>query len=268
MKNKKHVRRRRRRKERILIERIIVFNILLVGVISIYSYTSLANNKSQALDYEQYNIKINNNIESIPSSIVCLSEETCDQPKVSLLSHKEIIEEKVEETDDVTKTVDVEENVVENTAEENVEFKKETEEVTDKYVIKFTENERYNLERLVYAEAGNQTYEGMVATAAVVVNRVKSDNFDNTIQTVIDSPHQFTKYTWVKEEDLSSELIDAVDEALCGGDPLYDYIGVKALFFHSVGGYGHQGKEVMSNSMVRINDQYYYHSFEDYYNVI
>ena len=102
MKNKKYVRRRRRRKERILIERIIIFNILLVGVISIYSYTSLANNKLQALDYEQYNIKINNNIESIPSSIVCLSEETCDQPRVSLLSHKEIIEEKVEETDDVT----------------------------------------------------------------------------------------------------------------------------------------------------------------------
>ena len=45
---------------------------------------------------------------------------------------------------------------------------------------------------LIYCEAGNQTYEGMVAVGAVVMNRVKSGAYPNTIHSVIYASGQFT----------------------------------------------------------------------------
>ena len=45
---------------------------------------------------------------------------------------------------------------------------------------------------LIYCEAGNHTYEGMVAVGAVVMNRVKSPAYPNTIYSVIYASGQFT----------------------------------------------------------------------------
>ena len=45
---------------------------------------------------------------------------------------------------------------------------------------------------LIYCEAGNQPYEGMVAVGAVVMNRVKSGAYRNTIHSVIYASGQFT----------------------------------------------------------------------------
>ena len=45
---------------------------------------------------------------------------------------------------------------------------------------------------LIYCEAGNQPYEGMVAVGAVVMNRVKSGAYPNTIHSVIYAAGQFT----------------------------------------------------------------------------
>jgi uncharacterized protein YgiM (DUF1202 family) len=45
---------------------------------------------------------------------------------------------------------------------------------------------------LIYCEAGNQTYDGMVAVGAVVMNRVKSPAYPNTIYSVIYASGQFT----------------------------------------------------------------------------
>ena len=45
---------------------------------------------------------------------------------------------------------------------------------------------------LIYCEAGNQPYEGMVAVGAVVMNRVKSGAYPNTIHSVIYASGQFT----------------------------------------------------------------------------
>lgn len=45
---------------------------------------------------------------------------------------------------------------------------------------------------LIYCEAGNQPYEGKVAVGAVVMNRVASSRFPNTIQEVIYQRGQFT----------------------------------------------------------------------------
>lgn len=45
---------------------------------------------------------------------------------------------------------------------------------------------------LVHAEAGGQTYEGKLAVANIVLNRVKSGKFPKTIRAVIYSPRQFS----------------------------------------------------------------------------
>jgi SH3-like domain-containing protein len=47
------------------------------------------------------------------------------------------------------------------------------------------------LAALIQAEGGNQPYEGQVAIGAVVMNRVRSDSYPNTIQGVISAPGQF-----------------------------------------------------------------------------
>ncbi len=45
---------------------------------------------------------------------------------------------------------------------------------------------------LIYCEAGNQSYEGMVGVGAVVMNRLKSGAYPNTIHSVIYASGQFT----------------------------------------------------------------------------
>lgn len=47
------------------------------------------------------------------------------------------------------------------------------------------------LAALIQAEGGNQPYEGQVAIGAVVMNRVRSPRYPNTIQGVISAPGQF-----------------------------------------------------------------------------
>ena len=48
------------------------------------------------------------------------------------------------------------------------------------------------LERVVEAEAGNQGLTGKRLVVAVILNRVESEKFPNTIQEVLTSPHQFS----------------------------------------------------------------------------
>lgn len=47
------------------------------------------------------------------------------------------------------------------------------------------------LAALIQAEAGNQPYEGKVGVGAVVMNRVRSGGYPNTIQGVVSAPGQF-----------------------------------------------------------------------------
>ncbi len=48
------------------------------------------------------------------------------------------------------------------------------------------------LARVVYGEARGESYTGQVAVAAVVLNRIKSSSFPNTVSAVIYQPYAFT----------------------------------------------------------------------------
>ena len=81
------------------------------------------------------------------------------------------------------------------------------------------------LARLVYGEARGEPYTGQVAVAAVVLNRVKSSSFPNTISGVI---YQQGAFDVVKDGQINltpnSTAIKAAQDALNGWDPSYGAI--------------------------------------------
>ena len=81
------------------------------------------------------------------------------------------------------------------------------------------------LSRLVYAEARGEPYKGQVAVAAVVLNRVASSSFPNTISGVIYQPYAFTA---VADGQINLEpnetAYNAARDALNGWDPTYGAI--------------------------------------------
>ena len=92
-----------------------------------------------------------------------------------------------------------------------------------------TNSNLYLLARCIYAEARGEPYSGMVAVGAVVLNRVKSPDFPNTISGVIYQPWAFTS---VNDGQInltpSQTAINAAQDALNGWDPTYG-----CLFFYN-----------------------------------
>jgi N-acetylmuramoyl-L-alanine amidase len=92
-----------------------------------------------------------------------------------------------------------------------------------------TSSERDQLERLVTAEAQGEPYEGKVAVAEVVLNRVESGSFPNSVSGVINEPGQFTPVSNGSiNTSATSQSEQAVDEAVGGSQYASD-----AVFFYN-----------------------------------
>lgn len=97
------------------------------------------------------------------------------------------------------------------------------------YVVDFTPEERDLLARLIHAEARGEPLEGQIAVGAVVINRVKSDKFPNTITEVIYQKGQFSPIALGTMPKVSHEsAVEAAERALAGEDPTGG-----ALFFYN-----------------------------------
>lgn len=83
-------------------------------------------------------------------------------------------------------------------------------------------NDLHLLAKCVHAEARGEPYTGQVAVAAVILNRVKSSSFPNTIAGVIYQPYAFTA---VNDGQINlspnSTAYKAAQDALNGWDPTY-----------------------------------------------
>lgn len=83
-----------------------------------------------------------------------------------------------------------------------------------------TEEEMELFVRTVSAESPNEPLEGQTAVAAVIVNRVLSDDFPNTLWEVLTAPNQFCV---VENGQVERPIVDgaeeAVQRALAGEDP-------------------------------------------------
>lgn len=94
------------------------------------------------------------------------------------------------------------------------------------------------LAAIIYCEAGNQSYEGMVAVGAVVMNRVYSPSFPNSIREVIYQSGQFTPASSgtlasALANGVPSACYDAAVAAMNGENPVGS-----ALYFNTGSGKG------------------------------
>lgn len=89
-------------------------------------------------------------------------------------------------------------------------------------------SEQELLAALIYCEAGNQPYEGQVAVGAVVMNRVRSGSYPNTITEVIYQSGQFgpAMTGWLDSVLASGSYSDtarqAAADAIAGSKPVGD----------------------------------------------
>lgn len=91
--------------------------------------------------------------------------------------------------------------------------------------VSFQEGDRDLLACLIYCEAGNQPYVGQVAVGAVVINRVRSAAYPNTVSGVIYQARQFSpagsgRLATRLALGAPSSCYQAADEAMSGATPV------------------------------------------------
>lgn len=113
--------------------------------------------------------------------------------------------------------------------------------------ITFAEGDRYLLANLIYCEAGNQPYEGQVAVGAVVMNRVMSSVFPDTVVGVIYQNKQFSPVASgrlalaLSENHATQACYRAADAAMAGnttvGNCLFFRTPIDGLTGIQIGGH-------------------------------
>lgn len=90
---------------------------------------------------------------------------------------------------------------------------------------RYTSSDLYLLAKCIYAEARGESYTGQVAVGAVILNRVRSSAFPNTIAGVI---YQKGAFTAVDDGQINLEpdktALNAATDAINGWDPTYGCI--------------------------------------------
>lgn len=113
--------------------------------------------------------------------------------------------------------------------------------------ITWAENDRYLLANLIYCEAGGEPYEGQVAVGAVVVNRMLSSKFPDTLVGVIYQKRQFAPVASGRLElalsinKATPSCYQAADEAMAGktnvGNCLFFRTPIPGLVGINIGGH-------------------------------
>lgn len=113
--------------------------------------------------------------------------------------------------------------------------------------VTFAEGDRYLLANLIYCEAGSEPYEGKVAVGAVVINRVLSSVYPDTVVGVIYQNKQFSPVASgrlalaLAEGRATSSCYQAADEAMTGysnvGNCVYFRTPVPGLSGINIGGH-------------------------------
>lgn len=113
--------------------------------------------------------------------------------------------------------------------------------------IQFAEGDRYLLANLIYCEAGGEPYEGQVAVGAVVINRVLSSRYPDTVVGVIYQKSQFSPAgsgrleLALAQNKATPSCYKAADEAMAGvtnvGSCLYFRTPIPGLTGINIGGH-------------------------------
>lgn len=113
--------------------------------------------------------------------------------------------------------------------------------------ITFADGDKYLLANLIYCEAGNQPYEGQIAVGAVVMNRVMSSVFPDTVVGVIYQNKQFSPVASgrlalaLAENHATEACYRAAEEAMSGrttvGNCLFFRTPIDGLTGTQIGGH-------------------------------
>ncbi len=151
--------------------------------------------------------------EEVTTEEVTTEEVTTEEPTTEITTEEVTTEEPTTEitTEEVT-----EEPVTEEETEEPA-----TEETTEAPEV--SADDLYLLAAIVYGEAGNQSYEGQLAVASVVMNRVRNGYWGSTVSDVIYAPYQFAATETAAFQNALSTggtptCLQAAQEALNGAD--------------------------------------------------
>ena len=113
--------------------------------------------------------------------------------------------------------------------------------------VQFEENDRYLLANLIYCEAGGEPYAGQLAVGAVVINRVLSSVYPDTMTGVIYQKYQFSPVgsgrlaIALSQNKATASCYKAADEAMTGqtnvGNCVYFRTPIPGLTGIQIGGH-------------------------------
>lgn len=158
-------------------------------------------------------------------TVTDIQEDAVDQTKAAVEEAKRLAEEKAAQ---------------EAAAQAEKEAQAQAEQAQVSSAVNASASEQELLAALIFCEAGNQPYDGQVAVGAVVMNRVRSGSFPDTITDVIYQSGQFTPAMtgWLDSvlasDGYTDSAMQAAADALAGSNPIGD-----CLYF-STGGGGYQ----------------------------
>lgn len=158
-------------------------------------------------------------------TVTDIQEDAVDQAKAAAEEAKRLAEEKAAQ---------------EAAAQAEKEAQAQAEQAQVSSAVNASASEQELLAALIFCEAGNQPYDGQVAVGAVVMNRVRSGSFPDTITDVIYQSGQFTPAMtgWLDSvlasDGYTDSAMQAAADALAGSNPIGD-----CLYF-STGGGGYQ----------------------------
>ncbi len=123
-----------------------------------------------------------------------------------------------------------------------------------------------NMEKIVYAEARGEPYEGQVAVAAVVLNRYEFYDRKQSITKLVTAPYQFADISNINQKMLDAypDCKKAVQEALAGNDPTEQEFSEGARYFYDPDHVeGHQ-KEIREGiHVLRIGNHCFHNDFNE-----
>lgn len=113
--------------------------------------------------------------------------------------------------------------------------------------VQFEESDRYLLANLIYCEAGGEPYAGQLAVGAVVINRVLSSVYPDTVTGVIYQKYQFSPVgsgrlaLAMSQNKATASCYKAADEAMAGqtnvGNCVYFRTPIPGLTGIQIGGH-------------------------------
>ena len=168
-----------------------------------------------------------------------LDKKIAEQKQAEKEAEEKALQEKKEAEEKAQRELEeAQKKEAERIAAEQAEAQRKAEE--EAAVAQLQEADKELLASIIFCEAGNQPYEGQVAVGAVIMNRVKSAVYPNSVSEVVYQSGQFgpAMTGWLDSVRYSAgytpSAMQAAIDAMSGSNPIGD-----CLYFDQ-GGMGYQ----------------------------